>query len=168
METINLNQLTRGGSGIYLLGEAPFSGFAIETFPDGKLKTQMSLMSGRLDGVTRRWHSNGQLESEKGFRDGKPHGRHREWPVDGTLKQEPSWNAGACIHSSRRDGVVSNPRSTASDACVMHYEYDIEGRQTSLRIEQVHPTHDYPTLATYADSAPSRRQPMIRMLGRES
>ena len=48
--------------------EFHFRVFAIETFPDGSLQTQMSLMHGREDGVTRRWHANGQLESEKSFR----------------------------------------------------------------------------------------------------
>jgi len=41
METVNLNQLAVGEGGIYLLGEVPFFGFAIETFPDGKLQMQM-------------------------------------------------------------------------------------------------------------------------------
>jgi len=49
MDTVNLKQLT---AGICLLGETPFSGFAIETFPDGNLATQMALMRD----VTRRWH----------------------------------------------------------------------------------------------------------------
>jgi hypothetical protein len=40
---------------MYLLNETPFSGFAIEEFPDRRLATQMSLMHGGLDGVTRRW-----------------------------------------------------------------------------------------------------------------
>jgi antitoxin component YwqK of YwqJK toxin-antitoxin module len=80
METVNLNQLTRAGDGsIYLFNDVPFSGFAIETFPDGKLQTQMTLMLGLQDGVTRRWHDNGQLESEQTFRNGKPLGWHRKW-----------------------------------------------------------------------------------------
>ena len=70
METMNLSQLTNNEDGIRSLGEKPFSGFAIETFPDGSLQTQMSLMHGREDGFTRRWHPNGQLESEKSFRQG--------------------------------------------------------------------------------------------------
>jgi len=139
MDTVNLNQLTTEEGGIYLLGEVPFSGFAIETFPDGKLQTQMALMhgrqDGRQDGVTRRWHPNGQLESEKGFRNGQPHGQHREWAVDGTLKGQSSWNAGACTHSSRPERAVLYSRPAASDTCVTHYEYDLEGRQTSVRVD---------------------------------
>jgi hypothetical protein len=68
METVNLNQLTANENGIYLLVNTPFSGFAIETFPDGSLQTQVALMHGLQDGVTRRWHPNGQLESEQHFR----------------------------------------------------------------------------------------------------
>ncbi len=54
METVNLNQLTCADGGVYLFGGMPFSGFAIETFRDGTLQTQMSLMRGLQDGVTRR------------------------------------------------------------------------------------------------------------------
>jgi len=64
METINLNQLTAGESGIYLLGEAPLSGFAIETFPDGSLATQMSLMRGMHDGVMRKRDEQARLIHE--------------------------------------------------------------------------------------------------------
>ena len=56
METVNLNQLIAGEGGFYLLGGVPFSGVAIETFPDGRLQTQMPLMCGLQEGVTRRWH----------------------------------------------------------------------------------------------------------------
>jgi hypothetical protein len=155
METINLNQLTRGESDTYLLGELPFSGFAIETFPDGNLATQMALMHGRQDGVTRRWHSNGQLESEKSFRNGQPHGRHREWRVEGTLNAESSWNAGACIHSSRGDGVAAKPLSTLPHNCVIHYGYDFQSRQNYVKIEEVrYRPEDPPYSITYADSEP--------------
>ena len=68
VETVNLNKLTCEEGGAYLFGGSPFSGFAIEIFPDGSLQTQMSLMHGHQDGVTRRWHATGQLESEQGFR----------------------------------------------------------------------------------------------------
>jgi hypothetical protein len=135
METVNLTQLTVGEGGIYLLGEAPFSGFAIETFPDGSLQTQMSLTRGQLDGVTRRWHPSRQLESEKSFRDGRPHGRHQEWQADGTLKAESTWNAGACIQASGRDGVAAYRRLTKSDRCITHYGYDFQGRLTSTTTE---------------------------------
>jgi len=146
MDTVNLNQLIVGEDGVYLLGETPFSGFAIETFPEGNLATQMSLMRGRQDGVTRRWHPNGQLESEKSFREGKPHGRHREWQVDGTLKTQSSWNAGACIHANGRDGIAGSARSAPSDARIIHYEYDFQGRPTCVKTEPETP----PTAALLA------------------
>ncbi len=99
METLNLNELTTNEDGICLLGNSPFSGFAIETFPDGKLQTQMSLMHGLQDGVTRRWNPNGQLESEQSFRNGIAEGKHHEWHPDGILKAESTWNAGECVHA---------------------------------------------------------------------
>lgn len=77
METVNLSQLAADEGGIYLLRGVPFSGFAIETFPDGRLRTQMPFMRGLHDGVTRRWHPNGQLKSEQSFRNGVAHGRHQ-------------------------------------------------------------------------------------------
>jgi antitoxin component YwqK of YwqJK toxin-antitoxin module len=103
METVNLNQLTAGKGGIYLLAERPFSGFAIETFLDGRLATQMSLMRGLQDGVTRRWHSNGQVESEKSFRNGAEHGRHQEWHANGILKAQFTWNAGDLVQGRQFD-----------------------------------------------------------------
>jgi antitoxin component YwqK of YwqJK toxin-antitoxin module len=103
METMNLNQLTLGEAGIYLHGGILFSGFAIETSPDGTLRTQMALMRGVRDGVTRRWHPNGQLESEKSFRNGAARGRYQEWEPDGRLKADSKWNAGACVQERRFD-----------------------------------------------------------------
>jgi len=123
METINLNQLTAGESGIYLLAEAHFSGFAIETFADGSLATQMSLKRGMHDGVTRRWHPDGQLASEKSFRNGAEHGWHREWNPDSVLAVQSQWKAGECSHMRKwdeqarliyemwRDGPASMARS---------------------------------------------------------
>jgi antitoxin component YwqK of YwqJK toxin-antitoxin module len=103
METVHLNQLTRADGGAYFFDGIPFSGFAIETFPDGKLQTQMSLMHGLQDGVTRRWHSNGQLESEQSFRNGIARGKHHQWHPDGILKAESTWNAGECVHARQFD-----------------------------------------------------------------
>jgi hypothetical protein len=96
MQTINLNQLTIGENSVCLFDGNPFFGFAIEAFADGSLRTQMSLMRGLEDGVTRRWHPNGQLESEKSFRAGAPHGLHKEWRPDGVLETE-------CMHERRFD-----------------------------------------------------------------
>ena len=134
METANLNQPTYCNGVAYLFDGIPFSGFAIETFPDGTLQTQISFMHGREDGVTRRCHPNGQLESEKSFRNGQPHGRHREWRADGTLKAQSAWSEGTCIDASPQDGVPANPRSTAADACITHYGYD-PYRQTYVKLQ---------------------------------
>jgi antitoxin component YwqK of YwqJK toxin-antitoxin module len=92
-----LNELITGENGIYLRGITAFSGFAIETFPDGRLQAQMSLMHGLQDGVTRRWRPNGQMKSEQRFRSGIAHGKHQEWHPDGILKAESTRNAGECI-----------------------------------------------------------------------
>jgi len=103
METIDLNQLTGAESGTYLLGDRLFSGFAIETFADGRPATQMSLMRGLQDGVTRRWHVNGQLRSEENFRNGARQGCHREWQPDCVLTMLSTWNAGAPVEEWRFD-----------------------------------------------------------------
>jgi hypothetical protein len=126
METVNLNQLSANENGLCSLGEAPFSGFAIETFPDGSLQTQMSLMHGFQDGVTRRWHHNGQLESEQNFRNGKPLGWHRKWQPDGTLHAEFAWTAGIRGGGAAEAGFpITEPSETT-------YVYDAEGRQRSI------------------------------------
>jgi YD repeat-containing protein len=75
---INLNQLDCVDGRVHVFDGIPFSGFAIEVFPDGRLQMQMSLMHGREGGITRRWHPDGQLESEKAFRRGNPHGTRLE------------------------------------------------------------------------------------------
>ena len=134
MQTINLDQLSCDGRA-YLMDGIPFSGFAIETFRDGTLRTQMSLMHGRGDGVTRRWHPNGQLESEKSFRDGKPHGRHREWLADGTLKSQSSWNAGERIHARDGHGILASADSAAYGAGITHYRFDALGRLSCITVE---------------------------------
>jgi hypothetical protein len=133
METVNLNQLTLAEGNIFLLGETPFSGFAIETFPDGRLRTQMSLMRGIEDGVTRCWHPNGRLKSERSFCNGVAHGRHQEWRANGVLLAQSLWHAGEQVQEfsfddqsrlTRRIDVL--PRAPRP----MTYAYDAEGRRT--------------------------------------
>jgi antitoxin component YwqK of YwqJK toxin-antitoxin module len=126
METVHLNQLSANENGIYLLGNTPFSGFAIETFPDGSLQTQVALMRGLQDGVTRRWHPNGQLESEQHFRNGKPHGWHRKWEPDGTLEAEFAWSAGI------RGGGAAEAGTPMTEPSETTYVYDAQGRQTAV------------------------------------
>ena len=109
METVNLNQLICDDGGVYLFGGSPFSGFAVEIFPDGSLQTQMLLMHGHQDGVTRRWHATGQLESEQGFRQGTAHGTHREWRPDGVLAVQSKWNAATASRGVRKGGHKRMP-----------------------------------------------------------
>jgi antitoxin component YwqK of YwqJK toxin-antitoxin module len=131
METLNLDQLRRGEGGTYLHGDTPFSGFAIETFPDGSLQTQMILMRGVLDGVARRWHPNGQLESEKSFRNGAQHGYHREWQADGLLAMLSTWNKGAPIEEWRFDDqgrpIQKTTFALLNQPPPVTYQYDESG-----------------------------------------
>jgi antitoxin component YwqK of YwqJK toxin-antitoxin module len=138
METINLNQLTVGEAGTYLHGEIPFSGFAIETFPDGRLLTHMSLMHGQLDGVTRRWHPNGQLESEKSYRNGDAHGCHQGWRDDGVLRVDSEWLGGACRRERLWDEqarVVQETQFRDPADTLKCYEYNPEGKLIAIRSE---------------------------------
>jgi len=128
METINVNQLTSGEGGIYLLAETPFSGFAIETFPDGRLLTQMSLMHGRLDGVTRRWHPNGQLESEKGYRNGVLR-VEKQWQA-GERRRERYWDEQARLVQETH---FHNPADTVR---YQVYEMNDDGKLVKVKTEE--------------------------------
>lgn len=74
METINVIQMAVGKGGTCFLGERPFSGFAIPTFRDGRLRKQLFLMRDRLDGVTWQRHPNRAPDSEGSFRNGTANG----------------------------------------------------------------------------------------------
>jgi YD repeat-containing protein len=136
METVNLSQLTVADGNIYLLGETPFSGFAIETFDDGQLRTQMSLLRGLEDGVTRRWHPNGQLESERSFRNSVSHGRHQEWRADGVLSMQATWEAGEQVEEwsfDEQGRPIHHIRRPDQRPQAMTYTYDAWGRLISAR-----------------------------------
>ena len=66
----------------------PFSGWMIERYPKGALKSRSALVEGRLHGVAEGWHENGQLEVREFFDQGVSHGLRVRWYSDGQKMSE--------------------------------------------------------------------------------
>jgi len=61
----------------------PFTGRALEKFPDGTQRAEADFLNGKKDGMERFWHANGRLKSEGQWFDGRRNGVFREWREDG-------------------------------------------------------------------------------------
>jgi antitoxin component YwqK of YwqJK toxin-antitoxin module len=112
-------QLELQSARLYQIGATnPFSGFMVERYPDGALRSRSAVTNGLLQGLSEGWHTNGQRQvseqfkngvshgarakwyasgikcSEAGILDGKLHGLFRRWHEDGTLAEEVEFVAG--------------------------------------------------------------------------
>jgi len=63
----------------------PFTGRAVQKFPDGTLEADASFMNGREDGTQRYWYPNGKVREEAQWLEGQRHGIHRLWSPQGKL-----------------------------------------------------------------------------------
>lgn len=82
---------------VYYYENKPYTGVAIELYPDDKLRSELSFYCGLPDGVWRDWYESGQLSGEDNYKLGLHHGLHQEWYPDGQLKTEQNFEYGICV-----------------------------------------------------------------------
>jgi len=61
----------------------PFTGFMIEHYPDGALKSRSAISNGVLHGVSEGWHTNRVLQVREHFELGISHGQRLRWDEQG-------------------------------------------------------------------------------------
>ena len=88
MPRVDFDELDLGDEQLITWKGQPFTGVAIEFFPDGTLCSEVPHLDGVRHGLVRAWHRSGQLMEEKSLRHGGLHGYAREWDAQGRLISE--------------------------------------------------------------------------------
>jgi MORN repeat protein len=81
----------------------PFTGVAVEFFPDGTLCSEVPHLDGVRHGLVRAWYPSGQLSEEKNLWQGGIHGYARLWDEQGRLISERIGELGIRIAEKRWD-----------------------------------------------------------------
>jgi antitoxin component YwqK of YwqJK toxin-antitoxin module len=87
-----------------------FTGFMIEKYSGGQLKSRSSVSNGLLWGLSEGWHSNGQLQVREEFRAGLSEGLRVKWETNGAKLSEATTLGGKLNGSFRRwhpNGVLA-------------------------------------------------------------
>lgn len=88
----------------------PFTGFMVEHFPTGSLRSRSAISNGLLHGVSEGWFTNAQLQVSEHFKEGVSHGLRTKWYSSGT-KQSEAAIADGKLHGTFRkwheNGVLS-------------------------------------------------------------
>jgi hypothetical protein len=103
MDRVNWDDLTLEDNDTYSYRGSPFTGWATEYLPDGRILGETPIVNGITQGVARDWYGNGQLRLEEGQLGGGLHGISRAWYSSGQLKREARGEFGVCIASREWD-----------------------------------------------------------------
>lgn len=97
---VHITNLLRDARGWGWVGRTNlFTGWLIDTYAGGELKSRSSVSNGVLQGLSLGWHTNGMLQVEETYRTGVSHGLRSKWYPDGHLLSE------APIEEGRLQGV---------------------------------------------------------------
>ncbi len=81
----------------------PFTGVAVEFFPDGTLRSEVYHVDGVEHGPKREWYPSGQIQDEATIWHGGLHGYKRIWDEQGRLISEELGELGIGIAEKRWD-----------------------------------------------------------------
>ena len=84
-------KVTKEGAELTTFEGKPFTGFATESYPNGKLKSWKTVKEGITNGQWQEWLENGKLRYNAYWKDGKGHGLWQYFYDNGTLKYEESY-----------------------------------------------------------------------------
>ncbi|MEW6157671.1 MAG: hypothetical protein AB1813_09575 [Verrucomicrobiota bacterium] len=80
----------------------PFTGYLVERYPSGALKSRSAIQDGLLHGISIGWHTNGQMEVREQFISGVSDGLRTKWYSDGNPLSESTIRKGAHHGTFRR------------------------------------------------------------------
>jgi antitoxin component YwqK of YwqJK toxin-antitoxin module len=65
-----------------------FTGWMLEHYEDGALRSRSAISNGLLHGLSEGWYTNGQMQVSESFRDGISHGLRAKWSASGAKLSE--------------------------------------------------------------------------------
>lgn len=80
-----------------------FTGIGYDLRPNGQLWSEITYKNGKMDGLSRSWHSSGQLKAERAYRSGVIYGPDREWDEAGRLRREAFLEYGFRVREKKWD-----------------------------------------------------------------
>jgi antitoxin component YwqK of YwqJK toxin-antitoxin module len=93
-----LARLTLHDGRLFRHGAAhPFTGFVLEHYPDGTLKSRSQTSKGMLDGVSEGWTPSGSLQVRECFSKGFSNGVRIKWHANG-IRQSRATLVGGKLH----------------------------------------------------------------------
>ncbi len=108
---VALAELERIDGQLFVRGEtAPFTGWMLEYYEGGEVKSRSAIEAGRLNGLSEGWYPDGQLQVREMYRDGVAHGTRTRWYRDGGMESEAEIVAGELHGVLRRwhpNGVLA-------------------------------------------------------------
>ena len=94
-EEIFLSELDRRDGAFYSKGTLNlYTGWVVERYGDGVMKSRTEVMDGRLQGVSEGYYTNGQMQVREYFTNGVSHGLRTKWRIDGSKLSEGTIVAG--------------------------------------------------------------------------
>ncbi len=95
-----------------------FTGFVIERYADGALRSRSAVSNGLLHGLSQGWYTNGQLQVAEPFTAGVADGLRTKWYADGTTQSVATIAGGKLNGTFRRwhtNGVLSEQAEFVAD-----------------------------------------------------
>ncbi|WP_309890766.1 hypothetical protein [Archangium sp.] len=115
---VDFEELDVGDEQLIVWKDQPFTGIAVEFFPDGGLCSEVPHLDGVIHGLVRTWHASGQLKKEANLWQGGLHGYERNWDEQGRLVSETLGELGIGIAEKRWDEqgrLTKNWRISSTD-----------------------------------------------------
>jgi antitoxin component YwqK of YwqJK toxin-antitoxin module len=84
-------KITQNGIEITAYEGEPLTGFLTENYPNGKLKSWITVKDGIANGLWQEWLENGHLRYNAYWKDGKGHGLWQYFHDNGALKYEEAY-----------------------------------------------------------------------------
>jgi hypothetical protein len=103
MPCVDFDALDLGDEQLVVWKGQPFTGVAVEFFPNGKPCSEVPHIEGVRHGLLRAWHPSGQLREEASLWYKGLHGYERIWDEQGRLVSERIGALGIAIAEKRWD-----------------------------------------------------------------
>lgn len=86
---VSLSEVEQTDGVFRLLGQAePFTGFVVENYPEGPIRSRVQVEEGLLHGLSEGWFADGVRQVQETFLSGVSNGQRVKWYASGSLKSK--------------------------------------------------------------------------------